>query len=307
VTDDGGDGSGDRRVRADLSGALEQICGALGTAKRRGLARWGDTPFSVKIAVWLPFQAVMFRVQPILWRVLTDTAAVTGNTARVVVDSLATLGVQTQLLSVLVGLFALQTTILSLWLDETRAAVGESNETIEEILVKVEDVHQTVERAASAADTSPDGGTRMHTNDGSGDTRGETTGTGALGGAVAGGAFGASLGGPAGAIGGAVLGLILGDEAETRSVGRRRVTNAEATVLEDLIALAAWEQPVSQDRLLERRPPHERDAVRAAVETLDADPDAPVAVCDDERDRVQVEITGRERAVTHLRRLRTPE
>lgn len=218
------DGKDSGEMFEDLLAARSRFTDFLGKAKDRTLSRWQKTSTRMKILLWLPFQAVMFKIQPVLWEGLTTIVSGITSIASGVASLLATLQVQTQLILVLIGLFAVQTTVLSLRLNRYQKTLKRIKKEVGETLVRTEDVLTTVEGIESEVeDVYVDGGKRMNQTEGdTGDMPVKTTGTGAVGGAVAGGAFGGAVGGPAGAIGGAVLGIILGDEAEKRSIKREQ-------------------------------------------------------------------------------------
>jgi len=221
------DGKDSGEMFEDLLAAWSRFTDFLGKAKDRTLSRWQKTSTRMKVLFWFPFQAVMFKIQPVLWGGLTTIVSGVTSVASGVASLLTTLQVQTQLILVLTGLFAVQTTVLSLRLNRYQKTLKRVKKEVGETLVRTEDILMTVEGIESEIeDVYVDGGKRMNQTEGeTGDMSVKTTGTGAVGGAVAGGAFGGAVGGPAGAIGGAVLGIILGDEAEKRSIKREQRKN----------------------------------------------------------------------------------
>lgn len=233
--------------------------------------RWNKTRLSIKLLFWAVSQAILFKIQPVLWSGLKTTFVTAGTALGSIANGVVALQVQTQLILVLIGLFTLQTTILLLKFNEYNSGVGDVRETTEEILVATEDIRWMVEDVESEVeDIRFDGGSRHDTT--SSDDEASTTGTGALGGAVAGGAFGASVGGPAGAIGGALLGLIIGDEAEKSSIGQDRKETAKLAIIKFLLRTHSPNRAVSQRRIVKRLDGFDSDIVRRSIDELASDP-----------------------------------
>ena len=170
---------------------LIQVARGISAGKNWFFGKLQDTPLFVRIGGWFLFQAILFKVQPRLWRGLVSVI----ETIRQVQG----FAFRTQLLFVIIGLL-----------------IGQSVT----VILKLMSVEDVVKSMTDSAENSPeaiaDGGTSVNWDD---VDRG-TSGIGGVGGAFAGAAFG-SVFGPAGTIGFAVLGAILGDEYERREMKRR--------------------------------------------------------------------------------------
>lgn len=208
---------GDDRAKSVLEpfvDALWSFLGGVGRAYRRGRDRWQRLPAGAKIALWLPFQAILFKAQPILWNGIEYAIFTISRGIIAITSSVARMNTQSQLILLLVSLFALQTTVLSTIFMRMEGHVATTRQSAEAIERRT---RRMVSDIDDASERLTDGGARSDDRDREETVRG-TTGTGAIGGAIGIGALGAALGGPAGGIGGAVLGFILGEEFEKRTV-----------------------------------------------------------------------------------------
>lgn len=195
--------------------------------------KWDDTSISVKILVWLPFQGILFKIQPQLWKVIAYIADIFVNMSTFIAGGVITLHFQSQLILVIFAAIVVQTTFVTLRLLKIERELESVNTQIEEVQWIAEDIEWTVDDIRDEIGWVTDGGRPMNPDNNQGEE--DTTGTGALGGAIAGGALGASMGGPAGAIGGAFLGLILGDEFEKGQVNRQKKKHIKNKVVELLL------------------------------------------------------------------------
>lgn len=170
---------------------VTQLARGIGAGKDWILGKLQKAPLLVRIGGWILFQAVLFKVQPHLWRGLVSIVEA--------ISEVQSFAFRTQLLFVILGLLIGQTVTVILK------------------LMSVEDVVKSMtDSAENPPEAIADGGTTVSWDD----VDGGTSGIGGVGGAFAGAAFG-SVFGPAGTIGFAVLGAMLGDEYEKRELKRR--------------------------------------------------------------------------------------
>lgn len=170
-------------------------------------SKWNELSLLAKILAWIPAQAILFKLQPELWKALRIITDLLMSTVGFIIVETSTLEFRLQLLLVIVGIFTLQTTILSLRLIRLEYRINE----LADQLGDFDEVPDSI---------MTDGGDSTDLSKKVGDES-QSTGTGAIGGALTGGAFGASIGGPAGALGGALLGGIIGRELEKKSAETR--------------------------------------------------------------------------------------
>lgn len=168
---------------------LKQIVGGLSDGAEWSIRRLQELPIVVRLGGWAIFQAVLFKVQPQLWRGLVTLTAT--------LERFETLGVEIQLLLLAIALVPIQTAVIVFTLKDP------------EIVVSI--VSSTDRNSLDSA--VADGGIRTEHDEN--DRKPITSGFGAILGVISGAAFG-SIFGPAGTIGVAVLGAILGDEYERR-------------------------------------------------------------------------------------------
>ena len=179
---------------------LEQVVGGLRDGKDWFVRELQTLPILVRAIGWLVFQAILFKVQPWIWRSLMFLFGFVGT--------VGTLPLQTQLLLFVIALLPMQTAVLSYRLNNP-----------EGIVVIMENTESD-----STGGAVTDGGTPPDRNEK--ERQLNTSGFGAVLGLLSGAALG-SIFGPAGAIGVAVLGAMLGDEYERRKTRKTRIVVRE--------------------------------------------------------------------------------
>lgn len=168
---------------------LTNVVGGLGDGTEWLARRIQNLPIVVRLGGWAVFQAVLFKIQPQLWRGLVTVTTTLGR--------FEGLRLEIQLLFLVITLLPIQTAVLVFTFKNPEIVINIVNSTERD----------------SPDSTVADGGIRMERDDS--EENSGTSGLGAALGVISGAAFG-SLFGPAGTIGVAVLGAILGDEYERR-------------------------------------------------------------------------------------------
>lgn len=250
---------------------------------------WRDLHILAKLAIWAPIQGILFKIQPQLWAGITLISDIIIYSLGFLFGGVVTLKFTTQLLLVLIALFTIQTTLLSLRLRGLERKIEEHSTTIEDILWTVENIEWEVE------DITMDGG--QPETPPSDEEEPNTSGTGAVGGAVAGGALGATVGGPAGALGGAFLGLILGDEFEKNSIKQQKKLDIKKEVINELLLRDAISPSfISKGELRRGFPDVKERLLDESFQEMVDNPTIPVT-----ENRSGIAITDREEAREYLR------
>lgn len=235
--------------------------------------RWQQLSFGKKILLWIPLQAVLFKIQPLLWQILEYGIDLSVGALAALSGDVASLNTQTQLILILIGLFSIQTTVLSVRLIRVEHQLGMIGSEVEDVGHRTEKMITDVN---DALEEMTDGGIPTDSSDTDSPGQG-TTGTGAIGGAIAGGAIGASIGGPAGALGGAFLGLILGDELEKESIRQEQKEDLKASIVRDLIENGYVVPTYATIETVQRwKPMAERELLEEVILEMNRDPEVPI-------------------------------
>lgn len=134
------------------------------------------------------------------------------------------------------------------------------------------------QRMQTAEEPVTDGG--QHHSRGGSDSDVRSSRAGALGGAATGAALGAAFG-PGGVLGGAVLGAIVGDEVEKSSVRSQKEKELKAQIVRLLLSSHdSGSVSFSVEEITQQFPAGRRNRVRAVIDELAMDPEAPVEVAD---------------------------
>jgi len=99
---------------------VQRLISLFREAGGRVVEYYRNLSLSVKIFLWIPFQGILFWVQP--W--IADTIVWIWNSSAVAASGLSSLDFRTLLLSVLVAFLILQTTLLFLKLNRIEALLS---------------------------------------------------------------------------------------------------------------------------------------------------------------------------------------